>query len=85
MDRRAIVGALRGPMRRGAAPRRRAGRVAARRVDGRWHPRWPSSSCAAAHFGSWGEAPASTWIPAFESSVAERVESAQRLAAGGAA
>lgn len=51
------------------------------------HPRWPSSSCVAAHFGSWSAALAAAGLPArrltFETSVADRVTSARRLADGG--
>jgi len=51
------------------------------------HPRWPSSSCVAAHFGSWSAALAAAGLPArkltFETSVADRVATARRLAEGG--
>ncbi len=51
------------------------------------HPRWPSSSCAAAHFGSWGKALHAAGLSArsltFEDAVAERVEEAWRLASIG--
>jgi hypothetical protein len=51
------------------------------------HPRWPSSSCVATHFGSWSAALEAADLPArsltFHSSVAERVEAARRLAAAG--
>jgi hypothetical protein len=53
----------------------------------REHPRWPSSSCVAAHFGSWSAALDAAGLPArkltFETSVADRVTTARRLAAGG--
>jgi hypothetical protein len=53
----------------------------------REHPWWPSSSCVASHFGSWSAALEAAGLPArnltFETSVAERVESARRLARGG--
>jgi hypothetical protein len=53
----------------------------------REHPRWPSSSCVAAHFGSWSKALRDANLPArcltFEDSVTERVEAAWRLAAEG--
>src|SRR5262249_32319665 len=94
-DRTAIVGALREWIElTGAAPRRqdwsgeRAG--SASRAQRRWmaeHPRWPSSSCVAAHYGSWSAALEAAGVErrirAFETSVAERVEAARRLAASG--
>jgi hypothetical protein len=94
-DRTGIVAALREWIElTGAAPRRqdwsgeRAG--SASRAQRRWmaeHPRWPSSSCVAGHFGSWSAALEAAGvqrrIPAFESSIAERVETARRLAAAG--
>jgi hypothetical protein len=47
------------------------------------HPYWPSSSCAAAHFGSWGKALEAAGLIEhaldFDESVAERVEMAQCL------
>jgi hypothetical protein len=50
-------------------------------------PKWPSSSCVAAHFGSWSSALDAAGLPArkltFDSSVADRVQTARRLAAGG--
>jgi DNA-binding transcriptional ArsR family regulator len=53
----------------------------------REHPKWPSSSCVAAHFGSWSSALDAAGLPArkltFDSSVADRVQTARRLAAGG--
>src|SRR6201996_6498284 len=63
---------------------------AAGRAQHKWmdeHPRWPSSSCVAAHFGSWSAAVAAAGLPArkltFDSSVADRVTTARRLARGG--
>jgi AcrR family transcriptional regulator len=59
----------------------------AQRTWMREHPRWPSSSCVAAHFGSWSAALDAAGLPArkltFETSVADRVTTARRLAAGG--
>jgi AcrR family transcriptional regulator len=53
----------------------------------REHPRWPSSSCVAAHFGSWSAALAAAGLTARrltrDSSVAERVDAACRMAAAG--
>ena len=53
----------------------------------REHPRWPSSSCVVTHCGSWSAALEAAGLPArsltFETSVADRVASARRLAAGG--
>ena len=47
------------------------------------HPRWPSSSCVAAHFGTWSEALEAAGLPArkltFDSSIADRVAAAHRL------
>ena len=49
----------------------------------REHPHWPSSSCVAAHFGSWTKALQAGGLIErclqFEESVAERVEIAWRL------
>jgi hypothetical protein len=60
---------------------------AAQRKWMREHPRWPSSSCVAGHFGSWSAALEAADLPArrltFDSSVAERVQAARRLAAAG--
>ena len=46
----------------------------------REHPRWPSSSCVAAHFGSWSAALDAAGLPVrkltFETSVADRVHTA---------
>jgi hypothetical protein len=53
----------------------------------REHPYWPSSSCVADHFGSWSKALHAAGLIEraidFEESVAERVEIAWRLRAGG--
>ena len=56
----------------------------------RWmteHPRWPSSSCVAAHFGTWSAALDAARLPArrltFDSSVSQRVQEARRLALSG--
>jgi hypothetical protein len=51
------------------------------------HPRWPSSSCVSAHFGSWSQALQDAGLPArsltFDAAVADRVEAAWRLAVAG--
>jgi hypothetical protein len=78
----------------GSAPRRndwcgqepeRAGAAQRKWMDE--HPRWPSSSCVAAHFGSWSAALEAADLPArkltYETSVAERVEAARRMSASG--
>jgi hypothetical protein len=53
----------------------------------REHPRWPSSSCVTLHFGSWSRALEHAGLPArcltFEEPVAERVQTAARMAAAG--
>ncbi len=53
----------------------------------REHPYWPSSSCVAAHFGSWNKALQTAGLiehaSDFDESVAERVEVACRLRADG--
>jgi hypothetical protein len=53
----------------------------------REHPYWPSSSCVAAHFGSWSKALHAAGLieraASFDDSVAERVETAWRLRAAG--
>ena len=78
----------------GAAPRRQdwsgeRGQDAppAQRKWMREHPYWPSSSCVAAHFGSWGKALQAAGLaarePAPEDSVAERIVTAWRLRADG--
>lgn len=63
---------------------------AARLAQRKWmleHPRWPSSSCVAAHFGSWGEALRASGLPArsmrFDDPLSERVAVARRLGAEG--
>jgi Homeodomain-like domain len=94
-DRRSIVDALRAWVAQmGAAPTRQdwsGGRAdtapPSQRKWMREHPRWPSSSCVAGHFGSWSKALAAAGLPAraltFDSSVVERVEAAWRLVADG--
>jgi hypothetical protein len=78
----------------GRAPRRGewcgehpGGAEAGQRKWMRDHPYWPSSSCAAAHFGSWGKALEAAGLIGhaldFDESVAERVEMAQCLRADG--
>jgi HNH endonuclease/Homeodomain-like domain-containing protein len=51
------------------------------------HPYWPSSSCVAAHFGTWSKALRAAGLPPrkprFEDTVAERVQTAWRMRAGG--
>jgi len=53
----------------------------------REHPYWPSSSCVAAHFGSWSNALQAAGLTArslsLEDSVAERIQTAWRLRAEG--
>jgi hypothetical protein len=53
----------------------------------REHPYWPSSSCVADHFGSWGKALRAAGLlkraHEFEDSVAERIQTACRLRARG--
>jgi Homing endonuclease associated repeat/Homeodomain-like domain len=60
---------------------------AAQRKWMREHPYWPSSSCVAAHFGTWSEALEAAGLPArnlrFEESAAERIQAALRLRAEG--
>jgi hypothetical protein len=60
---------------------------AAQRKWMREHPYWPSSSCVAAHFGSWSKALHAAGLTtrslAFEDSVAERVKTARRLRGDG--
>ena len=94
-DRASILAALAAWVREtGGVPRRQdwSGErpEAARPSQRKWmseHPRWPGSSCVAAHFGSWGEALRAAGLSArsltFEDSVADRVEDAWRLAADG--
>jgi transposase len=78
----------------GHAPRRqdwtgeRPGRASgAQRRWMREHPRWPSSSCVAQHFGGWGAALAAAGLDTrrltFPTTVAERVALARSLAAAG--
>lgn len=61
--------------------------AAAQRKWMREHPYWPSSSCVAAHFGSWTNALRAAGLSArslsFEETVAERIETAWRLRANG--
>jgi hypothetical protein len=51
------------------------------------HPRWPSGSCVTTHFGSWSEALEAASLPVrrltFDTTTAERVDAARRLAARG--
>ena len=93
-DRDSILDALRtGSRRPGVAPASGLVRGApddAPPAQRKWmgeHPRWPSSSCVAAHFGSWSKAlqaaGLSRRVLTFEESVAERVEAAWRMAAAG--
>jgi HNH endonuclease len=96
-DRAAIVAALREWATQTGGPPRRQDWTGERSSDGstaqrKWmaeHPRWPSSSCVAAHFGSWSAALEAAGLPArrltFETSVADRVAAARRMAAGGIA
>ncbi|HEY4827793.1 MAG TPA: helix-turn-helix domain-containing protein [Solirubrobacteraceae bacterium] len=53
----------------------------------REHPYWPSSSCVAAHFGSWSRALEAAGLPArkltFEDTVGERIQTAWRMRAQG--
>src|SRR6201999_2572858 len=53
----------------------------------REHPRWPSSSCVADHFGTWSAALERAALPArrltYATTVAERVLTARDLAARG--
>jgi hypothetical protein len=93
--RESIVAALRAWVEEtGAAPRRsdwsgeRPGRAGdAQRKWMREHPRWPSSSCVATHFGSWSKALTTAGLDTrcltFEDTVAERIETAWRLRADG--
>ena len=94
-DRDSVVASLRAWITEtGRAPRRQdwcgerpAQAGEAQRKWMREHPQWPSSSCVAAHFGSWSAALAAADLPArrltFETSVDERVDAARRLAAHG--
>ncbi len=74
----------------GAAPRRQdwSGErpQQASRAQRKWmreHPYWPSSSCVAAHFGSWNKALHAAGLPTrgpgSEDTVAERIQAAWRL------
>lgn len=93
--RASIVDALRAWVAEAGGPPRRqdwcgerpASATSAQRKWMSEHPRWPSSSCVATHFGSWSAALEAAGLPArnltFESSVAERVDAARRLAACG--
>lgn len=60
---------------------------AAQRKWMREHPYWPSSSCVAAHFGSWSKALRAAGLLArslsFDDAVAERIETAWRLRENG--
>lgn len=53
----------------------------------REHPYWPSSSCVAAHFGSWSKALLAAGLrarkPSLEDTVAERIQTAERMRAEG--
>ena len=94
-NRETIIAALRAWVAEtGCAPRRQdwcgerpAEAATAQRKWMLEHPRWPSSSCVRRHFGSWSAALEAAVLPArkltFESSVAERVHAARRLAATG--
>jgi hypothetical protein len=93
----AILDALRRwTLEHGEPPRRRdwsgehpAGAGAGQRRWMREHPRWPSASCVARHFGTWGAALEEAGLPArrldFPSTPAERVAEARRLAGAGLA
>jgi hypothetical protein len=94
-NRASILEALRDWVRETGGPPRRqdwcgeqpANAGIAQRKWMREHPRWPSSSCVTSHFGSWSAALEAAGLPArsltFESSVAERVEAARRMARAG--
>ena len=94
-DRAAILTALRDWVAEtGRAPRRNdwSGERPAEAgvLQRKWmleHPRWPSSSCVTDHFGSWAAALDAAGLPVrrltFETSVADRVDAARRLAAAG--
>jgi transposase len=95
-ERASILEALRTWLAETGAPPRRQdwcgeGAEQAPSAQRKWmleHPRWPSSSCVAGHFGTWSAALRAADLPVrtltFETSVAERVETARRLQAGGA-
>ena len=94
-DRDSIQVALRAWLEQTGSPPRRQdwsgerpdGAAFAQRKWMKEHPRWPSSSCVAAHFGSWGKALQAAGLSGrsltFEDTVADRVEAAWRLAASG--
>jgi len=93
-DRPAILAALQIWSEETGAPPRRDdwrgdgdGAGPLRRKWMREHPRWPSSSCVADHFGTWSAALSEAGLPArrltFATSVPDRVHEAQRLAARG--
>ena len=94
-DRESILDSLRQWARQTGRPPRRqdwSGEHpdAAAPAQRKWmdeHPRWPSSSCVAAHLGSWTKALQAAGLSArsltFEDPVADRVEAAWRLAAAG--
>ena len=91
----AILGALRQwAAEMGAPPRRKdwsgenpRGAPPAQRKWMLDHSYWPSSSCVAAHFGTWSKALEAARLPArslsFEDSAAERIQTARRLRADG--
>jgi hypothetical protein len=94
-DRDSILSALRGWVAETGSPPRRQDWSGERADEAppaqrKWmgeHPRWPSSSCVAAHFGSWSKALQAAGLSArcltFEDSVADRVEETWRLATAG--
>jgi Homeodomain-like domain len=94
-DRDSIQAALRAWLEQTGSPPRRQdwsgerpdGAASAQRKWMKEHPRWPSSSCVAAHFGSWGKALQAAGLSGrsltFEDTVVDRVEAAWRLAASG--
>jgi Homing endonuclease associated repeat len=94
-DRDSIIEALgawanevgRAPRRQDWSGERPQSAAPAQRKWMREHPRWPSSSCVANHFGSWSRALQAANLPArcltFQDSVSERVETAWRLASAG--
>ncbi|MBV9467088.1 MAG: helix-turn-helix domain-containing protein, partial [Solirubrobacterales bacterium] len=78
----------------GAPPRRQdwsgedpRAAAAAQRKWMREHPNWPSSSCVAAHFGTWSKGLAAAGLPArdlsLQGTVAERIQTAWRMRAAG--
>ncbi len=94
-DRTSIVNALRAWVAEtGARPRRNqwsGHRPAdAAQAQRKWmaeHPKWPSSSCVCAHFGSWSAALDAAGLPTrrltFPTTVGERVDTARQLASSG--